>query len=218
MELLPDLRSDDRRLGFQALEPLVINMLYAGLAYYAVFFTTRVHFLFAAQHVYPDVYGYVSNEVLLGLVADIKAIATGRAADVLAIGPLQEMSPMVSALALFALLLLAVLVPILVLRQAAQRASARHRAFLDEGSARVVGVGRPSVEEQRAKLGAMRVWPLEYPREVMLIAFVAATAAAFVFYRLTFVLVAALLAQAVVAVHRLVRKVGEPPPAPPRAG
>jgi hypothetical protein len=188
------------------LEPFVHNMLYASLAYYFVFFLTRIHFLFIEQTLDHDTYKFFGDQMLFGLVADIKSVIDGKSPDVLAMGSFKSMSMLVSAIALGALVALSIFVPVLVLRQAAQRSSDRNRIFLNTADPRACAPSRPSLEQQRSKLDAMQIWPLQYPTEVLLIVLSVTAAFCFFFYHLTFILTGVLMVSGYKLVHGLLRK------------
>jgi len=140
------------------------------------------------------------------MVTDIsKSFKPGERADIFTVGNLTDMSPMISALALAADVALSLIVPLAVLRQVAQRSCARHAMFLSQDDARVVGPDQPAPADQRARLERMRVWPVDYPKEVLLIVFGLTAAFAFLFYRLTFVLLATLFVASFKVVWRLGR-------------
>ena len=218
VEILPDTTSDDGRLGFQAFEPFVVNMLYAGLAYFGVFFLTRLHFLFIAQTQIKTAYEFTASEALFGLVTDLSNLAKGSGARLLSIGSITALSPMVCALGLLIMVALSVLVPILVLLQAAERSRSRNQVFLNNGDPRAMGLGRPEVSKQKARLASMTSWPLKYPRPVALVVFAFTAAVTFFFYRLTFVLAAGFAVASFRAVRKVLRNAdaaAQPPAAAP---
>jgi hypothetical protein len=212
IQLLPNTSSSDSRLGFQALEPVIVNMLWVGLAYFAVFFLTRIQFLFAAQHVdvqHPgsnpitSVTSFVSTELIANMVTKPTKISWDRVLD---IGPLlnADLSVVFATLAVLILVVISWAVPTGTLKQAALQSRSRNLTLLDEGSEIVTRTGRSAAEE-RSRLETMEVWPVRYLTPVLLRTFLVAATAAFLCYRLTFLLVGATVVAAILTVLNRIR-------------
>jgi hypothetical protein len=151
------------------------------------------------------VYQFFASEVLAAMGKDIAAIFGDKPARFFEIGRGSNFTIVLTTIGLFTVVGISVLVPVTILLQSAQRARSRNLVFLQTRDPRAVNPQRPSSSQQRSRLTSMQVWPVNYPKPVLLIAFSIVAATSYVFYRLTFVLLGICLVAAFRAIGRVLK-------------
>jgi hypothetical protein len=192
-ELVPDLRSTDTRLGFERFEPLVVNLLFASLFFFGVFFLTRLDsafvwsphttiFDFAAKDLGE---GFVSRDSNQKIPHGPLELPNGRIGySIMAVGTGMGVT-----------LFMAFLVPSFILWRSAQTSCTR--AIANQSNLHLAQSAGLTDEQVQKKLVGMTFWPLKYPRPAELMLFLLLGGACFVYYDLTLFLIGACIGRAV---------------------
>jgi hypothetical protein len=185
-DLVPSFESDDPRLGFEQLEPFVQNLFAASLSFTIALFLVRLQFLyFGDSGTAANVYAFVLKDVAAGFFSGVKALFSGDV-SLLDAGTSLVFSTVGSIAGFLILLMVALLIVSTVLRQAAIRA--RDVFDLKRDKLRSLWPNLTSAE-QSSRIKAMRFWPLSYPGPLHLLLIMTFSAAAFIAYKLTLIVV-----------------------------
>jgi hypothetical protein len=190
-DLIPSLDSADSRLGFEILEPFVQNLFSASLSFAGALFLVRLQFLYFGNPTSAtSVYGFVVSDVAFGFFHGAKALISGDA-SLFDAGKSLVWSTVGSISGFMILLVVSLLFVSAVLRQAAVRA--RDVFELKRQNLAVLWPSLSPADQDR-KAREMEFWPLSYPGPINLLLIMAFSAAAFVAYRLTLMVVGIVLA------------------------
>jgi hypothetical protein len=190
-DLVPALGSDDKRYGFELMEPFVQNLFASALAFTAALFMVRLQFLFfGSKGGATNVYSFALNDIAAGFFRGAKVLFSGDA-QLFDAGQ-RLVWPTAGAIAGFlVLLLISFVIVSTVLRQAAVRArdvlqrKAATRAKLYPGL---------TAAEQEKRLRGMAFWPLSYPGPLNLLFIMSFSVAAFIAYKLTLIVLGIIVA------------------------
>ncbi len=180
-ELVPDTKSSDPRKGFERFEPLIETLLSLALAFFVVFYLTRLD----NEYVLSDSQGFgefIRSDLWYGFINGIGGLFKGKG-DLFYPGKdLTNAIVMVGA-GLGIAVVTGFLFPAVIVRQAA--ISSRDR------------MERPPE--------GMVFWPLRYPKPVQLILLIVLASACFVFYKLTLAIVGVIIALGVKEFYRVLK-------------
>jgi hypothetical protein len=193
-ELVPDLKSTDpgHRNGFERFEPLVVNLLFALLFFFGVFFLTRLDSAFVRSP-HADIFDFAAKDLGQGFISR-------NTNEKIPHGPMEladeevGYSIMAVGSAMGITLFMAFLVPSFILWRSAQISCSRASANLSRLQLpQRTGL---TADEIRSKLKEMTFWPLKYPRPAELTLFLLLGGACFIYYNLTLFLIGACIARA----------------------
>jgi hypothetical protein len=180
-ELVPDFESPDPRKGFERFEPLIETLLSAALAFFVVFYLTRLdnEFVLSSSQGFGE---FIRSDLWYGFINGIAGLFKGKG-DLFYPGKdVTNAIAMVGA-GLGIAVVTGFLFPAVIVRQAA--ISSRDRA-------------------KRPPEG-MTFWPLSYPKPVQLILLIVLASACFVFYKLTLAIVGVIIALGVKEFYRVLK-------------
>ena len=201
-ELLPDVLSVDSRRGFDRFESLIENLLCSTIAFFGVFFLTRLDhlFLYSSQE---SILVFLKDSIAQGFFTGIKEIFTKGNPQLFEAGGNLDPSTVLVGAAAFVMVVTAFLIPASILRQAAARSRDRFKDFVSDPGSSIKSPAGISIEECEKRLDSMAIWPLRYPKPVQLLGIAAVALGSFVFYRLTLLFVGSLFAYGLRQVYRV---------------
>ena len=201
--LIPNLKSEDSRRGFQVFEPIVYRLLYVGLAFTVVLFFIRV------QSVYDysgkpakTVFHFILEDVIQGFVANAAELLQGKPTDLFDVGNATNFGTGIVLAAMSVMVTVIVAVPTLILSVLARQSRESLRECLASAECPPCRSWVLTPVECEQKMEKMDFWPLRYPRPMGLIAYIVFAGFCFVFYKFTFVLLGILVIQTVRVVYR----------------
>jgi hypothetical protein len=180
-ELVPDTSSPDPRMGFERFEPLIETLLSLAIAFFVVFYLTRLD----NAYVPADAHGFgefVRTDLWYGFINGIGGLFKGKG-DLFYPGKDLTNAIVIVGAGLGIAVVTGFLFPAVIVRQAAM--SSRDRMTTPPKG--------------------MIFWPLRYPKPVQLILLITLASACFVFYRLTLVIVGAMIALGVKEFYRVLK-------------
>ena len=190
--IYPDLSETDTRYGFERFEPLIENVLLAGIAFFFQFFMTRLYFVYLADKDSSSMYNLIARTMGPGFVEDAVSLVKGSASLFDFGGELQFHTAMMMVGTLV-VVLSAFLVPGVIVRQAAWRSRVRlQEALRKDPSIAERWYGLKATEAQD-KLDKMTFWPILYVQPMLLLLLILLATACFFAYKLSLLLVAAIL-------------------------
>lgn len=190
-DLVPSLESEDKRFGFELMEPFVQNLFASALAFTAALFMVRLQFLFfGSKGGAANVYSFALNDIAAGFFRGAKALFSG---DTQLLDAGQRLVwPTAGAIAGFlVLLLISFVIVSTVLRQAAVRARDVLQRKADRRAKLYPGL---TPAEQEKRLREMVFWPLSYPGPLNLLLIMSFSIAAFIAYKLTLIVLGIIVA------------------------
>jgi hypothetical protein len=186
-ELVPDATSSDPRKGFERFEPLIETLLSAALAFFLVFFLTRLDGAFV-QSDSSTLGDFIKSDIWYGFTQGISGLLKGKA-DLFYIGKDWTYSVVMVGTGLGVAIVTGFLFPAVIVRQAAIS----------------------SCDRMQVPPKGMVFWPLRYPKPIQLILFMVLASACFVFYRLTLVIVGVIIAVSIKEFYKLLKTDKEAP-------
>jgi hypothetical protein len=166
--LVPNLRSSDPRRGFQKFEQPLQLMLNACLTFFLICYSIRINRLYMRSVGYTSVVDFVQRDVT-GLVktkgvelqgSGLGSKAFGLFSFLFAAQSDPRYQDFLAGIALMLIAIFSLVVIILTIRGAAQRAKENAEAYYEgENSQSLFGL---SIEEERKRTRKMTTWPLEW--------------------------------------------------------
>jgi len=181
MELFPTPRSEDRRRGFEQFAPLIENLVMSAVMFFFVFLMTRLDSLYVFSDA-GSIKAFLLDNILLQGLAKAVESRSGWLFDP---GNVLDISATLVAAGLCLVGVLAFLVPSNIVRQAAKRSQQRFLTRLGHTPEPLAALYNIPPDEALEKINAMDFWPIRYPKQQLLLVFVAFAAICFVCYRLT---------------------------------
>jgi hypothetical protein len=172
-ELVPDASSSDTRRGFERFEPLIETLLSAALAFFVVFFLTRMDNEFVLSDS-ANLGEFIKSDLWYGFKDGVSGLFKGNT-DLFSLGKDWTYSMVMVGTGLGVAIVTGFLFPAVIVRQAAISSHDRMEHAPDP----------------------MVFWPLQYPKPMQLILLIILASACFIFYRLTLAMVGVLIALAV---------------------
>ena len=209
-ELFPNPRSSDNRRGFEHFGSFIENLLLASVAFFFVFFMTRLDALYI-HSTSSSISSFIGQNIFLkGFTSALRQKGAGWLFD---FGNTADASTTLVAAGFSLAAVLAFLVPSIIVRQAAMRSQQRYLTYLEENPRDMAAMHEMAPEKAKSSITKMEFWPIRYPRFQLLLVFVSFAGICFACYRLTLtiflMLLIAVVRKALVAMG-LVRPVGAP--------
>lgn len=196
--IYPDLSEKDTRYGFERFEPLIENVLLASISFFFQFFMTRLFYVYVADKDSTSMYNLIARTMGPGFVSDVTELFVKRdASRLFDFGSNLEFHTVMMIIGTLVVVLSAFLVPAVIVRQAAWRSRVRLQEAI-RGDARIAeqwyGLQASEAED---RLDKMTFWPIRYAQPAVLLSLMLLATACFFAYKLSLLLVAAILYKAV---------------------
>jgi hypothetical protein len=189
---VPDLRSTDRRRGFERFEGLILCLLFSALAFTIVLFCIRIQSVYDySESKAQTAFHFILDDAVGGFFQGVEKLVTNADPALFDTGSaFNSATPFVFA-AMLLTMVIAAIVPTFLLFYLASRSQRTLGDCLASPPCppcgRFVATGHTEKECQERK-DAMDFWPLRYPRALELVAYIVFAGFCFVFYKFTFVL------------------------------
>lgn len=205
--LIPDVKSDDKRRGFEEFEPLLTELLFASLFAYILAYLSRLQYAYLSCLSESSLWGFIKNDILTGmnLKGDGQLFNLQTACE--SAFPMQLAGVLMLSLTLLVLLVL-IFIVFHTIRETAKRA---RRVLQNHAAAGVdtdTAIGVPA-KQVLERLGEMQIWPMDYPRFNMLLILSIFGITALFAYRIGLIVLGVVLATVIVKLVSQVRKSGE---------
>lgn len=183
LTLIPDLRSEDTRRGFEVFQDLLNDMLVIVFLAYIMSYLVRIEGVYLAGNQAPSLGSFIQSDILKGAGDFFSGKETlGKSATGLFATGGASIQAVLAGFASLVVLCFALIITIRTLRSAAEVARTRARIHY-EGPRKRSLCGLP-VEEEQERLRTMTVWPLGYLRFDLLLIGALLAIATLVFYRI----------------------------------
>jgi hypothetical protein len=191
--IFPDLSEADNRYGFERFEPLIENVLLASIAFFFQFFMTRLFYIYMADKSSTSMFDLISHNMGPGFVEDVGALFSRADPSLFDFGSDLHLQDTMMIVATLVAVISAFLVPAVIVRQAAWRSRARLQEAI--GSSPDIAMRWYNIDaaEAERKLDGMTFWPIRYAQPMQLLVLILLAAACFFAYKLTLLLIAAIL-------------------------
>jgi hypothetical protein len=193
--IFPDLTDSDTRYGFEQFEPFIENVLFASIAFFFQFFMTRLYYIYMADTSSTSMFDLIARTMGPGFGKDVFALFVHADASLFDFGSDLHLQDTMMIVATLVVVLSAFLVPAIIVRQAARRSKIRLQEVMLNDSGITKKWYDLNLAEAQAKLNKMTFWPIRYAQPAQLLVLMLLAASCFFFYKLTLILVAAILYQ-----------------------
>ena len=185
VRIIPNLNTDDSRLGFQVFENLAVNILWTSAFGYAIFYLSRLWNAYLhADQPYSSLYDFVIGSILTGFSKNVsfQKIVSQAGDTLFEIGTFSSSGILVisAALVIFSLSVIIVLV---ALRGLASQSKDELLTFLESKDESFLFSGIPK-KKCIAKLKAMEMWPISYPKPTELLLMATFALISLIFFRM----------------------------------
>jgi hypothetical protein len=188
IRLIPDVKSEDPRRGYESCELLVRRLLLAAVFFALAFFMTRLQRIYL-RSASPSILAFVSDDIAEGFVRGVKDLFAGANATLFDPGGGISFGEAMTAAGLFVVIMLVFLIPASTLGQAARASRDYLLQKLRDPALDVHGRTGLDYDECAKRLNSMVFWPVKYPRLIELIFATVLALACFLYYRLALLLV-----------------------------
>jgi hypothetical protein len=211
-KLIPNIKSNDPRRGFELFEPLMLRLLCMALAFTFVLFAIRMQVVYnSSQSKAATSLAFVLEDIVKGFFTNVKDVFAGRQTDLFEISLAPVYSMVISCSAMVVVVSLVTMLPMLILYFLARNSRESLLRCLQEADCPPCNSRRMKKADCIARLENMDFWPMRYPRPMELLAYIVFAAMCFVFYKFTVVLIGVFAMRLVYVVFRaLSNKVPEP--------
>jgi hypothetical protein len=203
--LVPNLDSkEDTRRGFEQFEPLVLNVLWTGLAFAFVLFFIRIQSVYdydTSPRNTSTVFDFIIEDVVKGFFTNIADIFKGEL-TIFTVGNATNFGNMIVSAAMCVIIAIVIIFPTLILSIAARQSRESLRRCLRQTNCPPCVSHSMKNEEAEQLIGNMDFWPVRYPQPMELLTFVVFAGFCFLFYKFTFLLCGILIIRLVQQVYK----------------
>ena len=198
-ELVPNVLSPDPRRGFEHFEPFIRYVLLSSLAFFGVFFLTRLNgaYILSGE---STLWQVVKTDILLGFASSLTEVLK-TPSQLFFVGPNITQPIVTVGLAMGLTIVFSFIVPVMIVGVSASDSKARCR--VNPLRAKLLKQVQITPQEFDQSLGMMVIWPLRYPKPVQLLFFLALAGSCFVFYRITLLLIGLIVFVSLRSVYKL---------------
>jgi hypothetical protein len=191
--IYPDLAETDTRYGFERFEPFIENVLAASIAFFFQFFMTRLFYIYMENKTSSSMFDLIARTMGPGFVDNVVAFFAHGDPSLFDFGSDLHVENAMMCIATLVVVLSALLVPAVIVRQAAWRSKVRlQEAIRNHPGVTKQWYGLDAVEA-KGKLETMSFWPIRYAQPTQLLLLVVLATACFFAYKLSLLLIGAVV-------------------------
>lgn len=191
--IYPDLSETDTRYGFERFEPLIENVLAASIAFFFQFFMTRLFYIYMDDKTSSSMFDLIARTMGPGFVDDAIAFFGHGDPSLFAFGSDLHVENAMMIIATLVVVLSALLVPAVIVRQAAWRSRVRLQEAIRNNPSVTMQWYSLDAAEAKERLGKMIFWPIRYAQPTQLLLLIVLATACFFAYKLSLLLIAAII-------------------------
>ncbi|MBI3861510.1 MAG: hypothetical protein HY290_06415 [Planctomycetia bacterium] len=213
-KLIPDVKSDDIRRGFEVFEPLMLRLLCMALTFTFVLFSIRMQIIYNSSKSPAETsLVFVLQDVVNGFFTNMQDVFAGRQNDLFEISLAPVYGMVIACTAMVVVVSVVTIFPTVILYFLARDSRDSLRRCLAQAVCPPCNSRNMSQEDCAKRLQTMDFWPLRYPRPMELLAYIVFAAFCFVFYKFTVVLFGVIVMRLVHVVYLTLTKNVPGPPA-----
>lgn len=203
--IVPNTASGDVRRGFEEFEPLMFRLLYMALVFTFVVFTIRMQIVYNfSKSDLPTALDFVLRDMASGFFVKIGEVLQGKQTDLdlFAVSLPPAFGTIIACTAMIVLVSLVTMIPTSILSSLARESRRTMIACLGKTECPACSAQEISKDECARRLDGMDFWPMRYPRQMELVAYVVFSLFCFLFYKFTVVLFGVFVMRLVIVAYK----------------